>query len=207
MEPATGGPAPFPIPDSHFKYVVFEDPKWDFRTLDFDRDVARAERVDNGTLTATNPDLNAFIKRGGKLLMYHGWNDQLITAQNSVNYYESVRSTVGAPRTDAAVRLFMAPGMAHCAGGPGPNQADWLAALEQWVERGVAPTRIVASRAERWAALVRCAPIHRWRIQRVGKHRRRGQLLVRRARCETLIREALSAHAVDNFAAEREGVG
>ena len=143
---ATGGPAPFPIPDSHFKYVVFEDPKWDFRTLDFDRDVARAERVDNGTLTATNPDLNAFIKRGGKLLMYHGWNDQLITAQNSVNYYESVRSTVGAPRTDAAVRLFMAPGMAHCAGGPGPNQADWLAALEQWVERGVAPTRIVASR-------------------------------------------------------------
>ena len=145
--PAAGGPAPFPIPDSHFKYVVFEDPKWDFRTLDFDRDVARAERVDNGTLTAINPDLNAFITRGGKLLMYHGWNDQLITAQNSVNYYESVRSTVGAARTDTAVRLFMAPGMAHCSGGPGPNQADWLAALEQWVERGVAPTRIVASRS------------------------------------------------------------
>ena len=143
---AAGGQAPFPIPDSHFKYVVFEDPKWDFRTLDFDRDVARAERVDNGTLTATNPDLNAFIKRGGKLLMYHGWNDQLITAQNSVNYYESVRSTLGAARTDAAVRLFMAPGMAHCAGGPGPNQADWVTALEQWVERGAAPTRIVASR-------------------------------------------------------------
>ena len=77
--------------------------------------------------------------------MYHGWNDQLITANNSVNYYESVRSTLGAARTDPAVRLFMAPGMEHCSGGPGPNQADWLAALEQWVERGVAPARVVAS--------------------------------------------------------------
>ena len=144
--PAAGGPAPFPIPDSHFKYVVFEDPKWDFRALDFDRDIARAERVDNGTLTAVNPDLSAFVKRGGKLLMYHGWNDQLITPHNSVNYYESVRSTLGAARTDAAVRLFMAPGMGHCSGGPGPNQADWLTALEQWVEKGVAPTRIIASR-------------------------------------------------------------
>ena len=54
---------------------------------------------------------------------------------------------MGAARTDTAARLFMAPGMAHCSGGPGPNQADWLAALEQWVERGVAPTRIVASRS------------------------------------------------------------
>ena len=144
---AAGGPAPFPIPDSHFKYVVFEDPKWDFRTLDFDRDITRAERVDNGTLTAVNPHLSAFAQRGGKLLMYHGWNDQLITAQNSVNYYESVRSTIGAARTDATMRLFMAPGMAHCSGGPGPNQADWLAALEQWVERGIAPSRIVARAA------------------------------------------------------------
>jgi feruloyl esterase len=144
--PAAGGPAPFSIPDSHFKYVVFGDPQWDFRTLDFDRDIARAERADNGTLTAVNPDLGRFVTRGGKLLIYHGWNDELITAHNSVNYYESVRSTIGAARTDAAVRLFMAPGMAHCAGGPGPNQADWLTALEQWVEKGVAPTRIIASR-------------------------------------------------------------
>jgi feruloyl esterase len=144
--PAAGGPAPFPIPDSHFKYVVFEDPKWDFRTFDFDRDFTRAERADNGVLTAVNPDLSAFAARGGKLLMFHGWNDQLITAQNSVNYYESVRSRLGAARTDATVRLFMAPGMEHCSGGPGPSQADWLATLEQWVEKGVAPARIVASR-------------------------------------------------------------
>jgi feruloyl esterase len=143
---AAGGPAPFPIPDSHFKYVVFEDPKWDFRSFDFDRDFTRAERADNGVLTAVNPDLGAFAKRGGKLLMFHGWNDQLITAQNSVNYYESVRSTLGAARTDAMLRLFIAPGMAHCSAGPGPNQADWLSALEGWVEKGVAPSRIIASR-------------------------------------------------------------
>jgi feruloyl esterase len=155
---AAGGPAPFAIPDSHFKYVVFADPKWDFRTLDFDRDIARAERVDNGILTAVNPDLSAFANRGGKLLMYHGWNDQLITAHNSVNYYESVRSELGPARTDATVRLFMAPGMAHCSGGPGPNQADWLAVLEQWVETGVAPTRIIASRSAN-GVVVRARPL------------------------------------------------
>ena len=127
--------------------MVFEDPKWDFRTFDFDRDFARADKIDGGTLTATNPDLSAFEARGGRLLMFHGWNDQLITAQNSVNYYESVRAKLGAARTDATVRLFMAPGMAHCSGGPGPNQADWLTALEQWVEKGIPPSRIVASRS------------------------------------------------------------
>jgi feruloyl esterase len=142
-----GGPGVFPIPDSHFKYVVFEDPTWDFRTLDFDRDFARAVGVDNGLLTAINPDLSAFAKRGGKLLMFHGWNDQLITAHNSVDYYESVRSKLGVARTDDTMRLFMTPGMMHCSGGPGPSQADWLTALEQWVEKGVPPERIVASRS------------------------------------------------------------
>jgi Tannase and feruloyl esterase len=153
---AAGGPAPFPIPDSHFKNVVFEDPKWDFQTLDFDRDITRAERVDNGTLTAVNPDLNAFVKRGGKLLIYHGWNDQLITPLNSINYYESVLSHFGAGGRDRAgtlqdvqgfYRLFMAPGMTHCGGGPGPNTFDMQAALEQWVEKGVAPSEIVATRS------------------------------------------------------------
>ena len=103
---AAGGPAPFAIPDSHFKYVVFADPKWDFRTLDVDRDIARAERVDNGILTAVNPDLSAVAERGGKLLIYHGWNDQLIAAQNSINYYESVLSFFGGSgqNRDAALR-------------------------------------------------------------------------------------------------------
>jgi feruloyl esterase len=142
---AAGALPAFPIADSHFKNVVFEDANWNFATFDFDRDVARADRVDNGTFSAS-PDLNAFAKRGGKLLMYHGWSDPEITPYNSVTYYEAVRARLGATRTDSAVRLFMAPGVAHCGGGVGPNQVSWLAALEQWVERGVAPNRIVASR-------------------------------------------------------------
>ncbi len=142
---AAGGPDPVDIVTDHFKYVVFEDPNWDFRTLDFDRDVARADRLDNGTLNAIDPNLKAFADRGSKLLLYHGWNDPLITPQNTVNYYESVKATLGASQVESAVRLFMAPGMGHCGGGPGPNAAEWLTALEQWVEHGLAPDQIVAS--------------------------------------------------------------
>jgi feruloyl esterase len=134
---------PARIADSHFKHVVFEDPNWDFRTFDFDRDYARAQAVDSGRLTAVNPDLNAFISRGGKLLMFHGWNDMDITAYNSINYFESVRSAIGASRIENSVRLFMAPGMGHCNGALGPRQTEWLTALEAWVERGVAPNQII----------------------------------------------------------------
>ena len=104
---AAGGPDPFQIVTDHFKYVVFEDPNWDFRTLDFDRNVARADRLDNGTRNAIDPNLTAFVDRGSKLLLYHGWNDSLITPQNTVNYYESVRDTLGAAQVESAVRLWV----------------------------------------------------------------------------------------------------
>src|SRR4029079_18219479 len=70
-----GGPKPLSISDDHFKYVVFADPDWDFRTFDFDRDLEKADQIDGGRINATDPDLRAFAGRGGKLLMYHGWND------------------------------------------------------------------------------------------------------------------------------------
>jgi feruloyl esterase len=138
-----GGPKPLSIADDHFKYVVFKDPNWDFRTLDFDRGVALADRIDDGLINATSPDLRAFAGHGGKLLMYHGWNDQLIAPENSIDYYTNVRKTMGPAQE--VVRLFMAPGMTHCAGGPGPNTFDMIAALERWVEEGVAPVQVVAS--------------------------------------------------------------
>ena len=94
---------------------------------------------------ATDPNLAAFKSRGGKLIMYHGWNDQLIQAGNSINYYNSVANAMGAKETDDFVRLFMAPGMLHCAGGPGPNTFDAVGALEQWVEKGAKPASLVAS--------------------------------------------------------------
>lgn len=151
---------PFPIPVAHYKWLVHADPNWDWKSFDFSdpEDYAahlRAEAKFAPILNATDPNLEAFRKRGGKLLQYHGWNDQLITPLNSIDYYESVLSFFGAGKDRARAlqevqtfyRLFMAPGMAHCGGGTGPNTFDMQAALEEWVERGVAPDRIVATRA------------------------------------------------------------
>ncbi|HYT65148.1 MAG TPA: tannase/feruloyl esterase family alpha/beta hydrolase [Vicinamibacterales bacterium] len=144
--PSAGGTGPFPIVDGYFKYVVFKNPEWDYRTLDFDRDVRLADQIADNGLNATDPDLGKFERHGGKLLLFHGWSDELISPLNTVEYYESVMKKMGAGRTDAFARLFMAPGMRHGIGvGPGPNTFDMIAALEEWVEKGAAPSRIVAS--------------------------------------------------------------
>lgn len=144
---------PFPIPLAHYKWLVFAGADWDWRTFDFgDADDyqahLRAESRLAPILNATSPDLRAFRQRGGKLLQYHGWNDQLISPRNSIDYYESVVKFFGdATEVDSFYRLFMAPGMAHCSGGTGPNSFDMQAALEQWVERGTAPEQVVATRS------------------------------------------------------------
>jgi Tannase and feruloyl esterase len=140
-----GGPQPFTIALDFYRYFVFGDPNWDWTTMDFDKDIAAGEEKVGKVLDATNPDLRAFKARGGKLIMYHGWNDQLISPLNTVNYYNSVSKTMGATETDDFTRLFMAPGMQHCAGGAGPNTLDGLSALEEWVEHGRKPSQIVAS--------------------------------------------------------------
>jgi feruloyl esterase len=139
------GAQPFPIPVDHFKYVVFKDPNYDWRTLNFDSDAALADQVDNGVINATDPNLKAFVGHGGKLLLYHGWNDQLIAPRNAINYYQSVLDTLGgAAKTADSVRLFMAPGMNHCTGGDGPNTFDAVGVIEKWVEQGQAPDQIIA---------------------------------------------------------------
>jgi feruloyl esterase len=142
-----GGPKPIELADDFFKYVVFEDPKWDFRTLNFDGDVAKAQKKDGGVLSAMNPDLRPFFARGGKLIQYHGWTDQQVMPENSIHYHDSVMATVGAAQADASYRLFMAPGMNHCSGGDGPNKFDMLGAMERWREGGKAPDAVVASHA------------------------------------------------------------
>lgn len=134
-----------PIVASHFKYLVFKNPNWDFHTLNFDSDVALADKLDNGIITATNPNLKEFFAQGGKLLLYHGWNDGAIAPQNTINYYNSVADAMGgSAKVQDSMRLFMAPGMDHCYGGDGPFDFDTIAALEQWAEKGNAPDRIVA---------------------------------------------------------------
>jgi feruloyl esterase len=140
------GPQPLSIATDHFKYVVFNDPNWDYKKLNFDTDVALADKVDNSTINAIDPNLKAFFGRGGKILQYHGWNDQLISPLNSVNYYKSVQDAMGgASKLKDNYRLFMVPGMNHCAGGDGPSNFSPLKALEDWVEKGIAPEKIIAS--------------------------------------------------------------
>jgi feruloyl esterase len=125
--------------------VAHNSANWDARTFDLDRDLRLVDEKVGSIVNAVNPDLRAFKARGGKLLLYHGWNDTAISAGNAIDYYESVQKTMGGKQDDF-IRLFMAPGMAHCQGGVGPSQANWMAALERWRESGTAPDRIEAAR-------------------------------------------------------------
>jgi feruloyl esterase len=168
IAPATSSNAiQFLFGNSHYGQAVFENPKWDFRTLNFDSDVAFGDAKLGAVLNSTNPDMRSFRARGGKLIQYHGWGDAAIAPANSIEYYESVRSFLarfpdGRGESSRPVedfyRLFMVPGMAHCGGGAGPNsfgngpvlpgagpERDIFAALERWVETGVAPDLIIGS--------------------------------------------------------------
>lgn len=147
-----------------WRYWVFNDPKWDWRTFDFERDVAHAD-AKLAAVNATSPDLNAFRSHGGKILMYSGWADPVGPPLDAIDYYKRVEEAAGGQqKTQSFFRLFMVPGMAHCGGGPGPNvfggygpsapaspeitidpQHDVLRALVQWVEKGAAPDYIIAS--------------------------------------------------------------
>jgi feruloyl esterase len=152
----------FSLGNVFFTDMVFESPKWDFRSFNFDRDVEVTDAKLAGILNSTNPALRRFKANGGKLIQYHGWVDSAIAPLNSVNYYKSVvREMGGLKKTQEFYRLYMVPGMSHCAGGPGPNsfggilqnqslrpdaENDVVDAMEQWVERGVAPDKIVATK-------------------------------------------------------------
>ena len=127
--------------------MLFQDANWDYRTFDFDKDTARADTLGNESINAADPKrLAALFARGGKLLMYHGWIDPAITPLISIDYYEkAVAANGGKAKADDSIRLFMVPGMAHCMGGEGPNAFDKMDVLADWVERGKAPDRIVAS--------------------------------------------------------------
>jgi hypothetical protein len=149
------------IAGQFFKSMVFEDQNWNVKTLNADRDVRLADEKFARILNATGPDLSAFKKRGGKLIMYHGWSDAAIAPENAIDYYTSVIGKMGKGEADAFLRLYMVPGLQHCFLGPGPNnfgqafgcaqcdaRHDIFMALERWVEQGEAPDVIIAAKYE-----------------------------------------------------------
>jgi feruloyl esterase len=138
-----------------FKYLVFNDPNWDYSKYDLSnwkRDTALAATF----LNATNPDLSAFKARGGKLLLWHGWADPALTPLASIRYHEQVYARD--PGAREYFRTFMLPGVLHCGGGAGPDTADWPGAIAEWVENGKAPDRIVARKTVN-GAVTRTRPL------------------------------------------------
>jgi feruloyl esterase len=129
---------------SFFAYGVKADPNYDLHRLNFDTDIADADARIAPIFNSYNADLSAFRAHGGKLIQYHGWADPAIPALDSVDYWRLVQKTMGP--TANFYRLFMAPGMLHCGGGPGPNVLDTLPAITEWVERNKAPEVLLATK-------------------------------------------------------------
>jgi feruloyl esterase len=141
-----GGPEPSPIILDQYKYVVYKNPAWDWKTFDFDKDVVKSDAPENVPMNATDPNLTKFFAHNGKLLLYHGWADPNISPYSTIQYYRSVVDTMGGEKKTAdSSRLFLEPGMGHCGGGEGPNQFDKVAAMETWVEKSTAPDKMIAS--------------------------------------------------------------
>ncbi len=140
-----GGPEPSSEGDSAMKNIVIGDRSWDYHTMHISADVARATRLDKGAMNSGDPNLASFFRHGGKLLMYHGWSDPIITPQNSIFYYTDVMKSVGEANAANSIALFMVPGMNHCDGGPGTDTFDKMAAIDQWVQSGRKPNAIIAS--------------------------------------------------------------
>ena len=141
-----------------YRDFVFQDPGWQLASFHLAADFDRAQAKTAADLDAVDPNLLPYTQHGGRLILYHGWNDPAIAAPGTLAYYEAVRTSIGKAETDQAIRLYMVPGMLHCSGGPGATEFgqagslepradsdhDVLTALEQWVEGGKAPGTITA---------------------------------------------------------------
>jgi hypothetical protein len=139
--------------------MIYQNGAWDVRASNLDDDVKIADDTMGQRLNAVDPNLTALRDRGGKLILYHGWSDPALAPLATVNYYQSVVAKMGQKQSADFVRLYMAPGMQHCGGGPGPDSFgatpggsrtdphhNMSVALEHWVETGVAPDKIIAAK-------------------------------------------------------------
>jgi hypothetical protein len=161
----TMGPEPFAVSTTFMKTLVFQDPHWDFRSFDYDKDVSRAMQAGSTQLDVPPDGLDAFFKGQRKLMLSHGWADGLIPPMSTVNFYTSLRAHLGAKKAEEDARLFMIPGMGHCAGGDGPFLFDPISTLDQWVATNHAPQRIIVSNPP--GALARTRPLCPWPQQAV----------------------------------------
>jgi hypothetical protein len=143
----------------YFSNFVYEKKNWDYRTYNLDQALNLADKKTALALNATDPDLEPFFAHGGKLILYHGWNDPAIPALSTIDYYNAVVNGLGKKSVDTSLRLYMVPGMHHCEGGPGATdfgqdpaaargdaQHDVFTALEQWAENGVDPGHLIAKK-------------------------------------------------------------
>lgn len=142
-----------------FRYMVYGDPTWQALTANSAEALKLATERVGKDIDATDPNLKPFATRGGKLMIYHGWNDPAISPWNSVNYYKQVQQTIGVSQSEAMLRLYLVPGMEHCLNGPGPNVLGQLSLpgangdgtgaldlLQMWVEKGQAPGIVLAAK-------------------------------------------------------------
>ena len=141
--------------------IIFQNAAFDYKSFNIDRDAKTADDLAGRTLNAIDPDLSAFQKHGGKLILYHGWSDPALPPTATIDYYRGATAKLGTKGAEETIRLYMVPGMEHCGDGPGadnfgatpgmaPAEPDpsrnMTAALERWVERGIAPSAIVATK-------------------------------------------------------------
>ncbi|HEX3091495.1 MAG TPA: TonB family protein, partial [Candidatus Angelobacter sp.] len=140
-----------------YAHMISTQDPIDLKTINVETAVKLADDQQGQTFNAIDPDLKAFGRRGGKLIIYHGWSDAALPPVGSINYYNSVEEALGPGKASYLMRLFMVPGMQHCGGGPGANSFgqftpagdadhDLSLALERWVEKGIAPDKLIATK-------------------------------------------------------------
>lgn len=153
----------FPFSVDWLRYFLTENPQYDWAIITpaaYQRFWDQSQEEYGIVIGTDNPDLAAFRDRGGKAIIWHGWADQLITAQGTIDYYKRVEQQMGgAKKTAEFARLFLAPGVGHCGGGAGPTPYGQLDMLLSWVEEGKAPSTLTAARRDQAGAITRSRPL------------------------------------------------
>jgi feruloyl esterase len=169
-------PQAFAFSVDWLRYFITQDPQFDWATVTPAAYQAFWDRSSEqyGIVIGTdNPDLSAFRDRGGRTIIWHGWADPLITAEGTIDYYKRVQQRMGGAKpTSAFARLYLVPGVGHCAGGPGPQPTGVLDALVAWVEDGRAPETLLAERRDQTGAVTRSRPLCQYPL--VAKYRGTG---------------------------------